>query len=76
VVLWDRNASGYDHAPRLDPVGPTGPLDGLPERVRRFRVDTYADPATYPARPALVWEDPDRPLPDGLWLADPEGTEV
>lgn len=76
VVLWDRNASGYDHAPRLDPVGPTGPLDGLPERVRRFRVDTYADPATYPARPALVWEDPGRPLPDGLWLADPEGTEV
>lgn len=76
VVLWDRTADGYDHAPRLDPVGPTGPLDQLPERVRHFRVDAYADPAKYPARPALVWEDPDRPLPDGLWLADPEGTEV
>lgn len=76
VVLWDRNADGYDHAPRLDPVGPAGPLDGLHERVRRFRVDAYADPAKYPARPALVWEDPDRQLPDGLWLADPEGTEA
>jgi hypothetical protein len=76
VVLWDRDADGYDHAPRLDPVRPTGPLDGLPERVRRFRVDTYADRATYPARPTLVWEDPGRPMPDGLWLADPEGPEV
>ncbi|WP_435137817.1 trypsin-like peptidase domain-containing protein [Actinacidiphila sp. bgisy144] len=76
VVLWDRAAETYDHAPRLDPVGPAGPLDGLHERVRRFRVDAYAEPAKYPARPALVWDDPDRPPPDGLWLADPESSEV
>lgn len=74
VVLWDRAAEGYEHAARLDPLRPTGPLGELPERVRRFRIDTYADPARWPARPTLLWEDPGRPLPDGLWLADPEGT--
>lgn len=76
VVLWDRKAEGYEHAPRLEPLGPAGPLDGLHERVRRFRVDAYADPEQYPARPAVVWENPDRPMPDGLWLADPESSEV
>jgi hypothetical protein len=76
VIVWDRNADGYDHAPRLDPVAPAGPLDSLHERVRCFRVDAYADPVKYPARPAVVFENPDRPLPAGLWLADPAGSEV
>jgi vWA-MoxR associated protein C-terminal domain/Trypsin-like peptidase domain len=72
VVLWDRESTGHDHAARLDAVAPTGSLDALPERVRFFRVKAYAEPETCPARPALVWEDAEQPLPAGLWLADPE----
>jgi vWA-MoxR associated protein C-terminal domain len=72
VVLWDRAAAGHDGAARLDAVGPTGALDGLPERVRFFRAKAYAAPEAHPARPALVWEDAGQPLPGGLWLADPE----
>ncbi|MHA5052923.1 VMAP-C domain-containing protein [Streptomyces sp. SD15] len=75
VVLWDRAASGPDDGHPLDDLAPHGPVDGLPERVRHFRVRAYADQAV-PARPALVWEDLGLPLPDELQLADPsEGTE-
>ncbi|MFE2429183.1 trypsin-like peptidase domain-containing protein [Streptomyces sp. NPDC059373] len=76
VVLWDREAIGHQDAGRLAAVDPEGPLDELPERVRCFRLDAYADPADLPTRPALVWEDADRRLPSELWLADPsERTE-
>jgi hypothetical protein len=76
VVLWDREASGYHDTERLAAVDPEGPLDELPERVRCFRLDAYADPGELPARPALVWENADRRLPSELWLADPtERTE-
>ncbi|MFH8793624.1 trypsin-like peptidase domain-containing protein [Streptomyces sp. NPDC017941] len=68
IVLWDRASRTGD--PGLDAVAPEGPVDGLPERVRHFRVRAYADTAT-PARPALVWEDIGMPLPDELQLADP-----
>lgn len=75
VVLWDRAAPGPDDCAPLDALAPHGPVDGLPERVRHFRVRAYADRAV-PARPALVWEDIELPLPDELQLADPsEGTE-
>ncbi|KRV51415.1 hypothetical protein AQ490_01260 [Wenjunlia vitaminophila] len=71
VVLWDREAADEEHSCRLDAVAPTGSLEGLPERVRCFRVKAFTDPAQHPARPALVWEDADRPLPHELRLADP-----
>lgn len=75
VVLWDRAAPGPDDCAPLDALVPHGPVDGLPERVRHFRVRAYAD-RVVPARPALVWEDIELPLPDELQLADPsEGTE-
>ncbi|CAL9603376.1 trypsin-like peptidase domain-containing protein [Streptomyces sp. enrichment culture] len=57
VVLWDREAQGHDHAARLAPVAPTGPLHELPDRVHRYRVRTLTSPAAHPARPCLVWED-------------------
>ncbi|WP_282791723.1 trypsin-like peptidase domain-containing protein [Streptomyces sp. CC224B] len=68
IVLWDR--ASRDAGPELDAVAPDGPVDGLPERVRHFRVHAYADTTTA-ARPALVWEDTGMPLPDELQLADP-----
>ncbi|GGN95684.1 hypothetical protein GCM10011579_096400 [Streptomyces albiflavescens] len=75
VVLWDRAAPGPDDSDPLDSLAPHGPVDGLPERVRHFRVHAYANRAVS-ARPALVWEDIGLPLPDELQLADPsEGTE-
>ncbi|KPI17051.1 hypothetical protein OK074_8281 [Actinobacteria bacterium OK074] len=67
VVLWDR---GPGAEPRFDAMRPDGPVDELPERLRHFRVDAYADP-TSTARPALVWDDVDLPLPGELRLADP-----
>ncbi|MFI9773564.1 trypsin-like peptidase domain-containing protein [Streptomyces sp. NPDC051956] len=70
VVLWDREAAGTDDSRRLDTARPDGPVDELPERVRHFRVDAYADKAVA-ARPTLVWEDAGLPLPDELELADP-----
>ncbi|MFF2848986.1 trypsin-like peptidase domain-containing protein [Streptomyces sp. NPDC058001] len=75
IVLWDRAARGPADAVQLDTTGPDGPVDELPERVRHFRVRAYMDQAL-PARPALVWEDAELPLPDALSLADPsEETE-
>ncbi|MGW7002213.1 VMAP-C domain-containing protein [Streptomyces sp. NPDC054933] len=70
VVLWDRAAAGREHAYHLQEIDSAGPLDSLPERVRDFRVDVYADPEST-VRPSLVWEDPDRSLPGELRLADP-----
>ncbi|MFP3986300.1 trypsin-like peptidase domain-containing protein [Streptomyces sp. E11-3] len=68
-------AAGSGGGPRLDAVVPEGPVDGLPERLRHFRVRAYAHGAES-QRPALVWEDAELPLPDELQLADPsEGTE-
>lgn len=74
IVLWDRSAEAYEDAHRLDAVEPIGSLSGLPERLRQFRVDAYADPGTLPTRPSLVWEDPDYPAPEILQLADPADT--
>lgn len=75
IVLWDRGARGPGEGHGLDAVTAEGPVEGLLERVRHFRVRAHADRAA-PERPALVWEDADLPLPDELQLADPsEGTE-
>ncbi len=71
VVLWDRTAEDHQHASRLDPVQPTGPLHGLPERVRGFRGDAFGDSPRHPARPSLVWEDTDPSPTGGLQLLDP-----
>ncbi|MER7407213.1 trypsin-like peptidase domain-containing protein [Streptomyces sp. NPDC000070] len=57
VVLWDREALSHEHAGRLDPVSPTGPLHELPRRVHRYRARSLTEPSAQPARPALVWED-------------------
>ncbi|MCF3124559.1 trypsin-like peptidase domain-containing protein [Streptomyces arenae] len=57
VVLWDREAEDHDHAHRLDPLVPTGRLQELPFRVHRFRATALPDPAGFPVRPSLVWED-------------------
>ncbi|MFD4721553.1 trypsin-like peptidase domain-containing protein [Streptomyces sp. NPDC058423] len=77
VVLWDRQAEGHEHAHRLDAVAPAGPLHQLPERVRHFRAERYGAPDPGGARPSLVWEDTELPLPGGLELLDPaEGADI
>ncbi|MFF4803844.1 trypsin-like peptidase domain-containing protein [Streptomyces sp. NPDC001351] len=75
IVLWDRAGVRPGEGRPLDATVPEGPVDGLPERVRHLRVHFYADEAVT-ARPTLVWDDAELPLPDELRLADPtEGTE-
>lgn len=77
IVLWNRAGLAPGEGPPLDAIVPEGPVDGLPERVRYVRVRVYADADNAAAaRPALVWDDAELPLPDELQLADPsEGTE-
>lgn len=77
VVLWDRGAEGLEHAHRLDAVTPGGPLHQLPERVRHFRAERFGAPDPGSARPSLVWEDTELPLPGVLELLDPvEGANI
>lgn len=71
VVLWDREAESYEHAHRLDDIAPAGPLHQLPERIQHFRAGQYGASVPSPARPSLVWENTELPLPGGLELLDP-----
>lgn len=71
VVLWDREADGHADAARLDALAPAGPLHQLPERVREFREGVFGSSVVSAARPALVWEDAELPVPDSLELLDP-----
>ncbi|MCX5058994.1 trypsin-like peptidase domain-containing protein [Streptomyces canus] len=72
VVLWDREATGYEDAGKLEVLAPAGDLEGLPGRLRDFRSDLAACPAERRARPSLVWE-PEGCLPrtESLQLSDP-----
>lgn len=72
VVLWDRDATGYDDADRLGELAPSDELDGLAERVRVFRSRTAAHPEERRARPSLVWEpEGSYPRTEQLHLRDP-----
>ncbi|MET9803207.1 trypsin-like peptidase domain-containing protein [Streptomyces sp. NPDC006368] len=71
VVLWDREADGHGHTARLDALAPAGPLHQLPERVREFRAAVFGSSVSSAARPALVWEDAELPVPGSLELLDP-----
>ncbi|MFE0648326.1 trypsin-like peptidase domain-containing protein [Streptomyces sp. NPDC059534] len=72
VVLWDRDAAGYDDADGLGELAPSGELDGLAERVRVFRSHTAAHPEEQRARPSLVWEpEGSCPRTELLHLRDP-----
>ncbi|MER6425530.1 trypsin-like peptidase domain-containing protein [Streptomyces sp. NPDC001137] len=77
VVLWDREADCYEDAARLQGLDPTGPLAGLPERVRRFRGEVFESEEASLPRPALVWEEDRRPESQSLQLRDPrKGTHA
>lgn len=76
VILWDREAESHDHADRLDPLSPTGPLHQLPHRIGEFRMAAMSEPDGHPARPSLVWEDSVLALPSGVGLADPPGGQA
>ncbi|GAA2236220.1 MULTISPECIES: VMAP-C domain-containing protein [Kitasatospora] len=71
VVLWDRQSHTAYRAEDFEPLAPDGPALGLPERVRRYRAEVFAD-GSRPLRPVLAWEDPDRPPPPVLELGDPD----
>jgi hypothetical protein len=71
VVLWDRKAQAAKAAEEFEPLAPDGPALGLPERVRRYRAEVFAD-RSRPLRPVLAWEDPSRPPPPVLELGDPD----
>ncbi|MFI0163525.1 trypsin-like peptidase domain-containing protein [Streptomyces sp. NPDC017095] len=63
VVLWDREAAGPEHARRLEDIIGTTALPDLPELLQDFRKGVYHDAEPSPARPAMVWDDPDMHLP-------------
>ncbi|MDG5808705.1 hypothetical protein P9869_39950 [Streptomyces ossamyceticus] len=71
VVLWDRAASSHEDAGRLDDLDPTGALHKLPQRLQEFRAAAFGSAQSSAARPALVWDDDELPLPGPLALADP-----
>ncbi|MGW7468559.1 VMAP-C domain-containing protein [Streptomyces xantholiticus] len=71
VVLWDRAAESHADAGRLDDIDPTGPLHKLPQRLQEFRAAALGSARSSAARPALVWDDCELPLPGPLELADP-----
>ncbi|MET9551586.1 trypsin-like serine protease [Streptomyces sp. NPDC006645] len=72
VILWDREAEGYEDATKLWPLDPLGLLAELPERVYKFRAEALEPTATTTARPALVWEEEtSHPRPESLRLSDP-----
>lgn len=72
VVLWDRDAIGYEDAGRLENLAPDDDLEGLPERVRDFRGGSVTCPEQGRAQPSLVWEPEDRlPRAESLRLTDP-----
>ncbi|MEU0371144.1 hypothetical protein ABZ070_12940 [Streptomyces sp. NPDC006283] len=71
VVLWDRAAGSIEDAGRLDDLDPTGPLHKLPQRLQEFRAAALGSKKSSAARPVLVWDDCELPLPGPLELADP-----
>ncbi|MEV0481856.1 trypsin-like serine protease [Streptomyces sp. NPDC050508] len=72
VVLWDREAIGYEDAGRLETLAPASDLEGLPERVRDFRSDSAVCQTEQRARPSLVWEpEGNIPRTESLQLSDP-----
>ncbi|MGW0694881.1 MULTISPECIES: VMAP-C domain-containing protein [unclassified Streptomyces] len=71
VVLWDRDAESHEDAGRLDDLDPTGSLHKLPQRLQEFRAAAFGSAQSSAARPALVWDDCELPLPGPLKLADP-----
>ncbi|WP_446040004.1 VMAP-C domain-containing protein [Streptomyces sp. SID1121] len=70
VVLWDRRATEAVPPPHFDPLGPGDSAERLPGRVRDYRARVCDDPEAHPVRPALLFEDEDRPLPPVLSLTE------
>ncbi|MGY1581118.1 VMAP-C domain-containing protein [Streptomyces sp. MN13] len=68
VILWDSEDSHGLVPEDFAPLQPEGDLDGLPARVQTYWAQTQADGPQHPLRPALLLEDPDRPLPPVLSL--------
>jgi hypothetical protein len=66
VILWDHDAPQAVADTHFAPLDPQGTLPELPERVRSYWAKVCKDPVRYPARPALVLDDPDRQLPPVL----------
>lgn len=71
VVLWDQEAPGPVAEDHFAAVKPEKPVHGLPQRLRSHRSAVCGTPEHHRARPALVWENDDRPLPPHLFLAHP-----
>ncbi|WP_208900981.1 caspase family protein [Streptomyces incarnatus] len=70
VVLWDRQAAGPVPDSHFAPLRPEAAVDGLPWRVRDYRAKACTDPVAHPARPAVLLEAADRPLPPVLSLTE------
>ncbi|MGW8361853.1 VMAP-C domain-containing protein [Streptomyces wedmorensis] len=72
VVLWDRDAAGFEDAGRLEDLAPADDLEGLPERVRDFRGGSVSWPTQGRAQPSLVWEPESLiPMSGTLRFTDP-----
>ncbi|MER5217514.1 trypsin-like peptidase domain-containing protein [Streptomyces sp. NPDC002838] len=71
VVLWDREATGLEHAQRLEDIVGGVSLSDVPDVVQGFRKAVHHDGEPFAARPAMVWDDPDMPLPPLPDYCDP-----
>ncbi|MFJ4368879.1 hypothetical protein ACIP4S_32755 [Streptomyces chartreusis] len=68
VVLWERELPGPLAEDFYEPVLPLNALGTLPDRVRAYRANALADPATYQGSLSVVYDNPLLPLPDVLIL--------
>ncbi|WAP55904.1 VMAP-C domain-containing protein [Streptomyces sp. S465] len=71
VLVWDTGTKPALTEQQLRTLLGTGPLEHLPQRLRKLRLESDAD-ESHPGRQlALLWDDPHRPLPDRLDLSAP-----
>ncbi|WP_019066825.1 VMAP-C domain-containing protein [Streptomyces hokutonensis] len=68
VVVWDRSADGRSHA--VQHMAELATRE-LPDGVRSYRADAFANRPEFPGRPVLAWADADRTVPR-LQLTEPQ----
>ncbi|MBZ6109360.1 MULTISPECIES: VMAP-C domain-containing protein [Streptomyces] len=71
VMVWRGGAEHGDLETELRSFLDGGPLGALPARLRRLRAACDADEQHSGGRLALLWDDPECPLPRGLDLSAP-----
>ncbi|MFJ4636795.1 caspase family protein [Streptomyces hygroscopicus] len=71
VLVWETGAEPSLDERQLRTLLGSEPLEHLPQRLRKLRLEGDADDGHPGRRLALLWDDPHRPLPEPLDLSAP-----